>query len=235
MFPTFHLVGLGPAVRGPSSFTVAERPFHRDLACGVTLSRTLWASPAFQSHTARVRHTRDRRAAAWDQAGAYAAGTSKGRRLVAWLLFAAATAPAEDIGTILELVWVRPIIDREETPLRAYRRVTPRTLEVARRGSELIARRGAGLCLVPGCGDERATTVVTRNASHDGVVREQVYEACGPVYCTAHEADAWRKKADEKAIEHTFAAAVEAVPSFTERDLLRWWWAQRWAMTGETQ
>lgn len=218
VFPFFHLNGLDTPVRGPDGLTVTERPYQRALVYGVTLSRTLWRSEAFRSHADAVRISAEPRGAAWDHAGHYATGGSQGRCVTAGLLFIAATVAPDDALTILQLFWMRPIVGRSDPSAKKHP-VTARTLDVAERRSELIARRGAGLCIVPACSEPRTTTLVTRG--------DQYYAASGPVYCAAHALQTRRHPSDRKAIEHTFATVAAAWPTLEDRELLRWWWAQR--------
>lgn len=219
-----HEVGLHPATRGPATLTVAEHPFHRDLVIGVTLSRTLWRYVAFRQHVDLVRASSTPIKLAWEISLRYARRERR-RKLIANLLLNAALVPERYSETVLDRLWERPIANRDGRPLKRYPRVTPKTAKDAARGSELIARRGAGLCIVPGCHEPRTKSRVVRQPE-PGVHQE--YEASLIVYCLGHHGDDSRY-ADEKAIEVTFKHALEAWPGSHERDVLLWWRARRQA------
>lgn len=182
------------------------------------LSRTLWASEAFRDRAASVRRSVDVRGVAWAEAGAYAIGDSLGRKVIAGLLVTAGLSEEHIAAAMLELIWVRPV-DLTQPPARQYRRLTARRLEVPRRGCELIARRGEGVCLVPNCAEPRARVTVTD--------RHREYETQHGCYCAQHARDGWRPKADAKLIERVFAVTAAAFPTLHERELLRRYYAAR--------
>jgi hypothetical protein len=216
VFPTFHVVGLQPGQRGSSNLQIAERPFHRDLVWGGTLSRTLWRHDSFREHAKVVRNSPAAAATARKLSLGYGRG-HRHRGLIANLLLTAALVPEQHASQMLDFIWMRPIVDREGSPLTGAYRVGRKTVEKASRGAELIARRGAGLCVVPGCGEPRS------KVAGNGAVRD--YEM-SVVYCADHHGDDSRH-ADEKIIERTFEHCIEAWPSSEERELLLWWWGKR--------
>jgi len=224
VIPIFHQVGAGDRHNGSDKLTVAERPFHRSLVWGVTLSRTLWGSLAFRHHAGQVRGSLNPVEAAIEISVEYARGQRR-RRLICHLLLHAALAPEKYVEGVLDRIWVRPIIDRDGRPLKGYPGATPKQAADAKRGSELIARRGAGLCLSRDCTNQRTKKLV------GFAMPSGPYETSNTLYCDKHGNDASRygraaRDADTRTLERTFDHVLEAWPSSAEQSLL-WWWDLR--------
>ncbi len=78
-----------------------------------------------------------------------------------------------------------PRATRLESSYRATRgpyRVTPAAIRRAEEGAVLVARRGAGACLVTNCEQPRAVTPYHRGGRNDG----QDAARPGPLYCEEH-------------------------------------------------
>jgi hypothetical protein len=89
------------------------------------------------------------------------------------------------VSTMLDLIWMRPV-DTAVTAEKHHHRVSEdQTGEPTRRGAELIARRGARLCLVSGC----LAPLAVRDVLRAGEFRT----ARGPAYCDTHLDDLRQK------------------------------------------
>lgn len=107
----------------------------------------------------------------------------------------------------LEWMWARPT--RLHEPMKKPSRVTPGTVEIAERGRRLVARRGAGLCLVEACTASRARIVYKRGGKFGGDTASRP----GPPYCEKHNNSVrWRgdRELMRDVLDHAAAAFAPA-------------------------
>jgi len=196
-------------------FSEGEYPAASDVLACVVIGRALVSQPQFLADAAKVREAPEdaKLDTASKLAKFYAQREgSPGHRTVARILLAAAAAPADWFAIVcaVEELWqeflVRPCATRRD---RATRRNRPgvRAFVAWQLASEMLARRGGGACITPGCQAKRAPVVV------NGGPREGRKRAARK-YCEQCYADRQQVKANAKQIEQAFAAAgrVIAVP-----------------------
>jgi hypothetical protein len=208
--PTF-LRAVGGGNFTPSTIgdlTRGEYTPFRGIAAGVAIGEACLRQDAFREHVERLRDVdarEERQTVALKLAARYAQRGSPGHQVMWHVLLAAGEGPVDKVGLAVQVVWARP----NRTDAHA-RRNKPGKAALGRweRGAELIARRGAGLCLVPGCGSERDRTIILTG-------KRDEWSRSGRQYCAAHF-DPSENKPAAKIIEQTFAAAAAALPTVDE-------------------
>jgi hypothetical protein len=200
-------VGLGIlSLARVDDFSRGEYPVLREMQAGVFVSRACLRQEAFHQQAQEVRRETTRRSLferAACLATRYGQRGSPGHRVMANVLAAAAYVPnvGAEVANAIEIMWAGAAhVDP------AARRNRPGVATVARweRGAELIARRGAGLCLAPGCDGERDRAITCGGP-------RQWFERAGRQYCEKHF-DLRTNKSDARMIEETYSAAAAALP-----------------------
>ncbi len=197
-------------------------PALREVLAGRYIGRACAREWAFHDYAATIREAHTPKAqidTASKLAKRYALRGSLGHLVMVHTLMAAADYSGwvlrQELGVGLgaEVVWLDlgtslAVIHCDPATRPDHRRYFPggATVAALERGAELISRRGAGLCLWPGCDAER-DEAISRGGLRDGVGR------AGRKYCEAHfEHPPDEKKLHAKIIEQTFAAAAAALP-----------------------
>jgi hypothetical protein len=205
---------------GIDDFPPGEYPALRELLAGIHIARACLRQPRFEEHAAMVNAAPDRLNTAYGLAPLYAILSRPGLLVMTHLLLAAGDAPAGHLAAWVEVIWADlslslAVIACDPATRADARRYFPGAVTIAQfeRGSELLARRGADRCLVPGCEAERTRAQVRSGAERVGAKRVWLQ------YCEAH-ADPLDgqprakqpNKRDARIIETTFAAAAAALP-----------------------
>jgi hypothetical protein len=117
----------------------------------------------------------------------------------------------EEIGRRVLASYASIDPDRLTPSGRRRNRPGQATVEALGEAAELIARRGAGLCLWPGCDAERPL-VMLMGPERFGVLRE------APKYCPEHlDRKPDEKERHAKLIERAREAAAESLPMLEEQ------------------
>jgi len=195
-------------------FPRGEYPALREVLAGTHISRACVRQRAFHEQAAIIREARTRQPqldTACKLAKHYAQSGSLGHLVMTHVLLAAGDETDRWASVSAEVIWSTlglslAVIHCDPATRPDVRRYFPGSATIARweRGAALIARRGAGLCLVPGCEAER-DRAVSSGGPRAGVSRG------GRQYCEAHF-DPRENKPDAKIVEQTFAAAAAALP-----------------------
>jgi len=175
---------------------------------GVAITRAILAQPECAEQVQRLRAACSQRhpftlpIVADCLACLYAQRGSLGHSVITHLLWTLADTPENSATLAAYVLWLGTAhinrSDRHNKPGDA-------TVKQWERGAQLIARRGAGLCLTADCQADRSSAEV-KGGPRSGT------EYARRHYCTAHF-DPNLNKADARAIENTFAAAHKAMAS----------------------
>ena len=228
-FPTFLPLSRAPYRRAPlDEFPPGEYPALRECLAGQQIARACAREYAFHRQVAIIRKTPGNReiSVAHRLARKYATRGSAGHLVMVHILIAAAdwsdTPFNQEVGVVLgaEIIWsdlIRSValLNCDPATHPGHQRYKPgsATDRAQELGAELISRRGAELCLWPGCDADRQETIST------GAVRYGIARSSGK-YCEEHfDHSPDEKKRHEKLIERTFAAAASALPRLDEQIL----------------
>jgi hypothetical protein len=216
-FQQFRFVGRGPAgLIDPQEIPRAERAPYRVMTAGRVLTRALLDSSAFREQADAVRALEswtERQERALNIAARYGAG--KHKWLMGQLIFIASCVPDNDVEFELEVAWSRPVRTVADRSGRGPYELKDHQVDAMRAGAVMVARRGAGLCLVEGCFTpaEPATHPVVRRHYKDFERRGKRSDYCS----THHQLSNGIARSHVTAMDRAMDRAVEAWPSVEER------------------
>jgi hypothetical protein len=177
--------------------TFSQHPAPRDALAASLITLACLEQPRFHEQATAIRLSRR---TADQVATLYSKRGSAGHFVMEYILAAAARAEAEDMWPVLTM-----LLTREQRSERPAGRNMPGEAALARwkRGAALIARRGSGLCLVPGCDVERGRATVWSGPRAGSTGQEWQY-------CDQHYSRRGNKR-DARIIEDTFAVAESVI------------------------